>query len=94
MTSQHPEPGQSDAARERVVVRRGQCFCPRCDGRLTGFGDVTTHPTIHVRRGGRIVAGALIDSKTTMAFGMHWVVKLNGAYSPSCGALTEELRRV
>ena len=30
----------------------------------------------------------------TMAFGMHWVVKLNGAYSPSCGVLEEEIRRV
>lgn len=59
--------GQSSGPPERVVVRRGQCFCPRCDGRLTGFGDVTTHPTVHVRRGGRIVSGALIDSKKNLA---------------------------
>lgn len=43
------------------MVRRGALRCPRCDGRILGYVDVTVHPAIRVEDG-RLVTGAITDS--------------------------------
>lgn len=51
---------------ESAVIRRGIARCPRCNGRLIGYADVTTHPTIKVVAG-HVILGDIIDSRARLS---------------------------